>query len=231
MSSLREIQLNGVSVPLHVRRNSRARRILTRIDATLGAVVLVLPKRASESQGYELLYKHADWLLQRLSEIPPRIAFADGATIPICGEPHRICHLPNEAQRVRIVNGRLEAGGSLESLPQRLNAWLRAQARSLISPLATEKASAIGRKPLAVSIRDQKSRWGSCSSAGRLSFNWRLMMAPHHVLDYVVAHESAHLAQMNHSAEFWAIVAGLTVDIGSARNWLRRQGSTLHRYG
>ena len=152
-------------------------------------------------------------------------------TIPICGESHRICHLQNEVQHVRIVNGRIEVGGSLETLTQRLNAWLRAQARSLISPLATEKALAIGRKPLTVSIRDQKSRWGSCSSAGRLSFNWRLIMAPHHVLDYVVAHESAHLAEMNHSPEFWAIVARLTADIGSARKWLRHHGSTLHRYG
>ncbi len=231
MTSLSEVELGGMSVPLVVRRNRRARRILTRIDATTGSAVLVLPPGASEAQGLEFLCKHARWLLQRLSELPARIPFADGAIIPIRGQPHRICHQPAEPKGVRCMEGNIETGSHPDALSRRLGAWLRAEARTAITPLATEKSAAIGRKPLAVSIRDQKSRWGSCSSSGRLSFNWRLIMAPQQVLDYVVAHEAAHLAEMNHSAKFWTIVARLTDDAGQARDWLKRHGTGLHRYG
>ena len=231
MTKFREVQLDGMSAPLLVRRNRRARRILTRIDATAGAVVLVLPPRATEAQGFEFLHKHTDWLLQRFSALPPRIPFADGATIPFRGDPHMICHLPAESRRVRLAEGVIESGGRRDTLSQRIGAWLRAEARSAITPLATEKAATIGLKPFAVSIRDQKSRWGSCSSSGRLSFSWRLIMAPRQILDYVVAHEAAHLAQMNHSDRFWSIVARLTDDAGQARDWLKRHGGSLHRYG
>ncbi len=231
MTRHREVQLDGMAVPLLVRRNRQARRILTRIDATTGSVVLVLPPGASEAQGHEFLYKQAGWLLRRLSELPARIPFTDGAMIPFRGQAHRICQQPTEPKSVRRVKGIIEAGGRPDTLSQRLDAWLRAEARSMITSLATEKAAAIGRKPFAVNIRDQKSRWGSCSSSGRLSFNWRLIMAPHQILDYVVAHEAAHLAEMNHSEKFWAIVGRLTDDAGQARNWLKRHGAGLHRYG
>ena len=231
MTSPRKVQLDGMSVPLIVRRNRQARRILTRIDTRSGSVVLVLPPGASEAQGHEFLHKHAEWLRRRLSELPLRIPFADQATIPFRGQPHRICLLPAGPQRVQLADGSIEAGGRPGTLAKRLGAWFRAEARTTILPLATEKATAIDRIPDAVSIRDQKSRWGSCSSSGRLSFSWRLIMAPHHILDYVVAHEAAHLAQMNHSSSFWAIVARLTDDSGQARDWLKCHGASLHRYG
>ena len=231
MTDTREVLLDGRPVKLRVRRNRLARRIQTRIDGTSGSVTLVLPPRASEAQGLEFIRKNAVWLLHRLSELPPRIPFSDGAIIPFHGVPHRIRHDLASGRRVRLADGVIESGGKYDGLTQRLTSWLRAEARSTIEPLAVEKASVIGRIPLAVTIRDQKSRWGSCSSTGRLSFNWRLIMAPHNILDYVVAHEAAHLMQMNHSTQFWNIVGQLTENVGQARDWLKLHGGGLHRYG
>jgi predicted metal-dependent hydrolase len=231
MTDLREVLLDGQSVALLVRRNRQARRIQTRIDPTSGTVVLVLPMSASEAQGFEFLRKNAAWLLHRLSKLPPRIPFANGAIIPYRGVSHRIRHEPVDRPHVRLAEGIIETSGSDDGLARRLTTWLRAEARATIEPLAMEKATVIGCKPYAVSIRDQKSRWGSCSSTGHLSFNWRLIMAPHNILDYVVAHEAAHLAQMNHSAQFWRIVGQLTGNAEQARDWLKIHGGGLHRYG
>ena len=231
MTDTREVLLAGRPVTLRVRRNRLARRIQTRIDGTSGSVILVLPTRASEAQGLEFLRKHANWLLHRLSGLPPRIPFSDGAIIPFRGVPHRITYDPAAGRRVRLAEGIIESGGKYDGLTRRLTEWLRTEARSTIEPLAMEKAAVIDRQPYAVTIRDQKSRWGSCSSTGRLSFNWRLIMAPHNILDYVVAHEAAHLAHMNHSAQFWRIVSELTENVGQARDWLKLHGGGLHRYG
>jgi len=231
MTDIREMLLDGRPVTLRVLRNRQARRIQTRIDAASGSVILVLPMRANEAQGLEFIRKHANWLLHRLSELPPRIQFSHGAIIPFRGVPHRIKHDLASGRRVRLVDGIIEFGGKYDGLARRLTTWLRAEARSTIEPLAMEKADVIGHTPYAITIRDQKSRWGSCSSTGRLSFNWRLIMAPHNILDYVVAHEAAHLMQMNHSSQFWSIVGQLTENVGQARDWLKLHGSGLHRYG
>ena len=231
MTDISKVLLDGRPVTLRVRRNRRARRIQTRIDTTSGAVILVLPTYASEAQGLEFIYQHENWLLRRLSELPLHIPFANGAIIPFHGVPHRIRRGFSSKRRVQLADGAIEFNGKYDGLAPHLTTWLRAEARSTIQPLAMEKAAVIGRTPYAVSIRDQKSRWGSCSSTGRLSFNWRLIMAPHNILDYVVAHEAAHLIQMNHSKQFWCIVGQLTENVEQARGWLKIHGSGLHRYG
>ena len=109
--------------------------------------------------------------------------------------------------------------------------WLKSEAQRTISPLCLAKAAKIDRRVRRVVVRSQRSRWGSCGANGHLSFNWRLILAPDDVLDYVVAHEVAHLMEMNHSPAFWRVVRRLTPEMENARAWLNRKGQQLYRYG
>lgn len=231
MKEYRTVVLNGQLIQILIRRNSQARRIIIRIDTTSGMVVLVLPPRESVANGLKFLQKHPRWLKHRLSSLPKRIPFTNGAIIPFQGSPHLISHEPNGPKRMQLAYGMIKAGGNLNKLSQRLTIWLRAEARMTITLLANKKTAEINCRPFVISIRDQKSRWGSCSSSGHLSFNWRLIMAPPQILDYVVAHESAHLIHMNHSVTFWELVAQMTNDVHGSKNWLKQHGENLHRYG
>jgi len=159
------------------------------------------------------------------------VAFAAGAVIPLAGVPHRIRHDSGARGAVRRDGTELFVSGRPEHLARRLSDWLKGEARRVIAPLAREKAARIGCKPSGITIRDTRSRWGSCSARGGLSFSWRLVLAPEWVLDYVVAHEAAHLAHLNHGDDFWRTVAELTVAMDDARDWLGQHGTMLHRYG
>ena len=121
--------------------------------------------------------------------------------------------------------------GRAEHLPRRVRDYLKAEAKQELSVRSHDKAAAIGQRVTRVTLRDTKSRWGSCSHQGALSYSWRLILAPESVLDYVAAHEVAHLVHMDHSPSFWRLVADLHPDPDSARAWLKRDGSALWRYG
>ncbi len=231
MRETRSIDLAGREVALTIRRNPRARRLSLRIAGHDGSVVLVLPRGVAESVGMDFLTGRADWVLDRLGALPERVPFADGAVLPLGGEPHVVRHDGETRRPVFLNDGEIIVSGAPEHLPRRLGDWLRAESKRRIAPLAHAKAGRIGRRVTRITVRDQKSRWGSCAADGRLSFNWRLVLAPASVLDYVVAHEVAHLAEANHSPAFWRVVDRLTGDRGDARAWLRRHGALLHRYG
>ncbi len=231
MNRARKIKLGDREIALVVRRNARARRIGLRIAGHDDSVELVLPARGRDEDGLAFLRSRADWVLERLGRLPPCTPFADGSTIPLGDVPHRVRHAAGRRVPVAVEGGEILVSGRPEHLARRLGDWLRAEAKRRIEPLARTKASAIGRQVARITIRDQKSRWGSCARDGRLSFNWRLVMAPASVLDYVVAHEVAHIEVPNHSAEFWRVVDRLTGDRRAARAWLRRYGTRLHRYG
>jgi len=171
-----------------------------------------------------------DWIADRLDSVPAPIAFADGAEVPVLGVAHRVRHEAG-ARVVSRQDGEITVGGRAEHLPRRLRDWFRREARREIAPRVAAKAAQLGRKPGRITVRDTRSRWGSCSAAGNLSFCWRLVMAPEAVLDYVVAHEVAHLAERGHGLAFWRVVEGLTDDVATAKAWLRREGPGLHRYG
>ena len=218
-------------VPMTVRRSTRAKRILLRLDAAGGGVVLVLPRRASLAEGLRFARSKARWVARRLENLPPSVPFADGATIPLMGRSCEIVWSPGASRAVELVGDRIETGGPLETLPRRIEAWLRRLARARIEARAGAMALDIGARPGRIAIRDTSSRWGSCSHAGNLNFSWRLVLAPTSVLDYVVAHEVAHLKQLNHGKRFWRLVDGLVGDPQAARAWLRANGAGLHRYG
>ena len=151
--------------------------------------------------------------------------------VPVLGVPHVIDHEPAARRGVWCQNGAIRVSGRREHLARRVADFLRREAGTELSRRAHAKAETIGHKIERITLRDPKSRWGSCSSNKRLNFSWRLILAPEAVLDYVVAHEVAHLEHMNHGDRFWALVAELTPEVKRPRRWLHTQGASLLRYG
>lgn len=232
----RVMAVEGVSVPVEVRVSARARRLSMRVDAARNIVRISTPPRVPDADLQLFVGRHRDWLQQRLSAVPDKVAFVPGAIVPILGTDHIIRHVPGgrrTPQPVTLTNGtrELRVGGEADFVPRRVVDYLKAEARRLLAARSQEKAARLGARIAGITVRDTRSRWGSCSPDGRLSYCWRLVMAPEPVLDYVVAHEVAHLREMNHSARFWALCASLTDGVAEHRDWLRAHGARLHRYG
>jgi predicted metal-dependent hydrolase len=225
------LKLEGRAVPLLVRRSPLARQLVLRIDAKHDTAVVTIPPRVPIRQAVEMAEDRAEWILRLLDQLPPRVPFADGAFIPLLGEERRLRFHPGRRGTAWEENGEIHVAGPAEHLKRRLIDWLRRKARAEIVPRVHEKAARIDRTFKRVILRDTHSRWGSCAFNGDLSFCWRLVMAPVQVLDYVVAHEVAHLLVNDHSPRFWRQVAALTDDMESSRAWLRDHGGRLHRYG
>ncbi len=225
------LAVTGLDRPVALRRNARARRLSLRLDPTSGEVVVVAPPRVPAQVIADFVNRHAEWVRRRRAAMPVRMPFLPGVEIPILGVPHRIAHDPAAGRGVRCADGELRIGGPAEHLGARLAAWLRAEARRQLLLRSRAAALRLGVTVAAVTVRDTRSRWGSCASSGRLSYSWRLLLAPESVLDYVVAHEVAHLVEMNHSARFWAVVDRLHPDADRCRAWLKARGQDLHLYG
>jgi len=219
------------AVPLAVRRSARARRITLRIDDTTGSVVLTLPKRVSLSEGLAFADEKQRWIERRLDSLPPRVTFEPNAQIPVLGRKCRVAWTPGAPRAARLDGAVIRVGGERGLVGRRLETWLKRHAREEIGGRVEVMCRTIRARFGRVSIRDTRSRWGSASVDGNLSFSWRLVMAPEWVLDYVVAHEVAHLKHMNHGPKFWAVVDKLVDDPERAKRWLRAHGSGLHRYG
>lgn len=230
MKQAASLLLDERTVEVTISRSSRARRISLRIDPAHG-IVLTLPLRARLEDGLRFLDQTRPWIAQRLDKIRPALPWREGTAVPILGRPHLLCHHPHAARGVWTEEDRLCVSGQAEHMSRRITDFLKRQARNVMTAKATDMAARIGRRPGRISIKDTRSRWGSCSSQGSLSLSWRLIMAPEWVLDYVVGHEVAHLAQMNHSPAFWAVVHSLVGDPRPAKAWLKRHGPDLHRYG
>lgn len=229
---LRSLALpSGSVISLNLRRSTRARHILIRINESNGGVELVLPRRAALRDGLAFVQSRADWIETRLAGLPPAIPFRDGTVLPLLGKSLTLTGPVNGAKRTRRIGGNLLVPGDEEIFAKRVRRWLIAEARREIGGRADRLAHRVERPIRRLSIRDPATRWGSCSAAGGLSFSWRLILAPPAVLDYVVAHEVTHLRELNHSARFWSEVARLVGDSKAERIWLRRNGTQLRRYG
>ena len=229
--TLDALAAGGLPMTLGVRRSGRARRILLRIDRNARRAELVLPPGASVAEGRAFAEKKALWLRNRLALLPEAVPFEPGATVPVLGIDRLLIHAPEARAGVVMEEGRLVVSGEPDFFARRVRDWLKAEARRRIAGLSLAKAARIGRTVARISVRDPQSRWGSCSAAGNLNFSWRLILAPAEVLDYVVAHEVAHLKEPNHSAQFWALVDTLTDHADFGRSWLRANGPGLHAYG
>lgn len=225
------LKLSQCKVPLDVKRSPRARRIALRLDNADGSVKLVLPRGVSLSAGIAFAETHEEWILASLTKLPARVRFRDGTSIPFLGKAHVIHAESGARTHVRRAGGEIRLSGDSAGMERRVREFLKSEARRIIGERAREKAARIGRAASSVTIRDTKSRWGSCSASGRLSFSWRLIMTPEAVLDYVIAHEVAHMVEMNHGPRFWRLVGTLTPAVSESRRWLARNGSHLFRYG
>lgn len=225
------ISLAGREIPLLVRRNRYARRIVLRIDVEAGGVALTLPGRTALSEGLALAHERADWVIRCLDKLPARLSFADGVVVPLLGNDTTIRHAPDKRLGVAHVGDELIVSGGREHLARRVEDWLKREAKREIALRAPPMAARIGRTIAGLTVRDTRSRWGSCTPDGKLSFCWRLILTPDWVLDYVVAHEVSHLAHLNHGPKFWATVKSLGVVPDRARAWLDVHAERLQRIG
>lgn len=219
----------AAGLPVRLRVLSRARRLTLRIDPAGGGAVLTLPPGVRQAEAEAFLGRHADWLARALARQPVRTPIGPGARIPVAGAEAEVTLAPGPRRPPRLEGTRLVVQGPGAPGP-RVAAWLKLRARDALLPAVRRYSAMIGREAGTIALRDTRSRWGSCSSTGRLGFSWRLAMAPAEVLDYVAAHEVAHLVEMNHAPAFWDLVERLLPDYRRHRAWLRREGSRLHAY-
>ncbi len=224
------LDLGGRSVSVMVIHSARARRLALRLDPAKGPVVTV-PPRVSPSQTMDFLIRHRIWLAERLARLPGPVRLMPGQRVPLLGVSHLIVHCPDARRGVWLDCGEIRVSGVVEHVERRVRDFLMTQARQIIPLKARSLAGMAGRNVARITVKDTKSRWGSCSSQGNLAFSWRLVLAPETVLDYVVAHEVSHLFQMNHSAAFWRMVGTLCPHWQESRRWLKLNGHSLHGYG
>jgi predicted metal-dependent hydrolase len=218
-------------IEIGVRASPRAHRLSLKFDPSTDEFELVIPPRTSMRQALGFANQQTEWLAARLKELTPRVPFAPGSVLPILGQSYWIRHFGERGPPVFLKDGELMVSGATEHLARRVQDFLKARARAEITPRARTMATRLGRRITRISLRDPKTRWGSCSATGDLAFSWRLLLAPEHVLTYVVAHEVAHLAELNHSDRFWATVDRLMPDAERSKTWLKRHGKSLLRFG
>lgn len=224
--------LDGRNIPVNFRYNSRARRFIMRLDRSGRGIVVTVPPRASRDEGLAFVVRSQGWVIERIPRERVEVQFADGMEFPLRGTVVKIAHESQTRGTVRLDRNlnRVFVNGAAEHLQRRLVDWLKAEARRDLLSATERYARVMNVKFKRISIRDQKSRWGSCASDGSLSYSWRLVMAPDYVLDYVAAHEVAHLRYMDHSRKFWRLVLGHCAEASRAKVWLKANGSALHRY-
>jgi predicted metal-dependent hydrolase len=219
----------GQATDVRVTRNPRAQRISLRVDPTDGAVALTVPWHVSVEEGLRFAKRQSGWLRARLTRVPAAAPFVDGAEFELLGARVRVRH--GGKGPAKLADGELRVGGDPAFVALRVRDFLKGEARRVLAAKSRAAAARLGKTVKSVRIADPKSRWGSAARDGRLSFSWRLVLTPEFVCDYVVAHEVAHLAHMDHSPRFWAAVAALYGDPARAKAWLAANGAALHRHG
>ena len=222
---------NGYKIPVCVKFNSQAKRVILRIDQINEVARITLPPLTSKSEGLSFAKERAGWLVDQLKALPPKTQLTSGSILHIMDRNFEIRHQPDLKVGVQLIGMELIVSGKPEHLERRVIDWLKKYAREIISSKANDMAKHLERRINRITIRDTKSRWGSCSSQGNLSFCWRLIMTPEAVLNYVVAHEVSHLVHMNHSQEFWELVNTFNVNPKKSRTWLKCYGAMLQRIG
>ena len=226
------IRIGDRDLAVAFRRNAKAKRLILRFDRAGAGLVATVPKRVSRKAALDFVERSRGWIETRLASQVAPAPLGDAALVPLRGEAYRV-RATGTARGAVAVNAEAREillPGESGHLGRRLTDWLKAEARRDLETATRRYCSAMGVACRRLSIRDQKSRWGSCSAGGDLSYSWRLILAPSRVLDYVAAHEVAHLKEMNHGPRFWRLVLAHCPGAASARDWLRKNGAELHRY-
>ena len=215
-------------VEITLRRSARSRRFSLRVSQLDGRVTLSLPLRAREAEAMAFARTQEGWLRAALAKrvVVPTVGI--GSLVPVEGRLLRL--EAGSGRSLRIEGDSLLVPGDAAQAGVRVQAFLKVLARDRLVAASDHYAGLLGRKVGRVTLRDTRSRWGSCSADGALMYSWRLIMAPPEVLTYVAAHEVAHLVQMNHSDAFWSVVSGIYPGWQDQRRWLHGQGAALHSY-
>ena len=224
----REITVGNPPIPVQVKQSRRARRLSLRVSRLDGKVSLTVPSFSSDKEVTGFLAEKESWLRKHLTDIAPPTPLRIGGAVLLGGIDVPI--VGGDVKRAALRDGAIVVPHDPATVAPRIKALLKLKARDALAAMSDHYASVLGRSYTRISLRDTRSRWGSCSSEGVLMYSWRLIMAPDDVLNYVVAHEVCHLAEMNHSAAFWGHVAELMPDYQVHRRWLRENGNELHRY-
>jgi len=220
----------AVGFPLKVVKSARAKRLTLRIDQQERLPVLTLPNRCSAKRATEFVLSYKEWIEQALNKLPETRRFTDGIQISFFGRQLTICHAPDKRCGVYEQDGCLFVSGKKEFLHRRVKDYLKKQAQIKLWSLSKQQADKINCRLKDVTIKDTKSRWGSCSSLHNINYNWRISLAPKFVIDYLVAHEVSHLKHQNHSDEFWKCVSELYPQAEEGKSWLRQHGKDLYLY-
>ena len=228
------VTIDGEAVSVTVRVNARARSYRLSLPHS-GGPLLTLPPHGKWSEAEAFLLRHHNWLAARIKRAPKAASFSDGGVVPLRGVDHRIITTGKLRGRVE----RAEDDGEMVLLvpgdpahqARRLTDWFKDEAHADLSARSAFHAARLGVSVKSIKMRSQASRWGSCSSSGNINYNWRLVLAPPFVLDYVAAHEVAHLVEMNHSAAFWATVTRTLPEMEKGRAWLKAHGRQLMAHG
>ncbi|MEM1302083.1 MAG: SprT family zinc-dependent metalloprotease [Pseudomonadota bacterium] len=216
-------------ITVHLRRSSRAKRLSLRVSRLDGRVTMTLPRRLPLREAEAFARQKQSWLAGHLAQQVPASRAVPGAVIPFQGIGHVVT--PADIRSPRIEDGMLLVPTrGAERTPARVAAFLKERARERLVGASDHYTGLVGRRYTRMTLRDTRSRWGSCSSQGALMYSWRLIMAPPDVLDYVAAHEVAHLVEMNHSAAFWSVVERLFPGHAAQKRWLRDRGHELQRW-
>lgn len=213
------------------RRHANARRLVLRLNLEGTGGIVTVPRGVSRSQALSFVNRSQAWLEARLKQRGSNISLCAGNCIPLRGRDHEIRHIATRRGAVTVdpVENVIFVPGDLPHVSRRLSDWLKSLARGELMAASRKYAVAMGVNYRRIAIRDQRSRWGSCSAAGDLSFSWRLILTPPFVLDYVAAHEVAHIKHMNHGLGFWRLVLGHCPDASRAKKWLKTHGPNVHR--
>ncbi len=227
------LRIDDTSVAVTLKLNPRARRLIVKVHPSTGEVTVVAPSRRALEGALAFARSESDWISKRLARVPKPVTLSLGTHIPYRGVPHLIV----EGERGRAVWADEEDGdpvllvsGNPEHISRRVLDFMKREARKVLDERTTHYSEKLGIRPRRLTVRDTASRWGSCSAQRSLSFSWRLILAPDFVLDYVVAHEVAHMKEMNHGPRFWKLVEMLGADVKRAQRWLSEHGTLLHRY-
>jgi predicted metal-dependent hydrolase len=224
------LKIEGRAVEVNVRLNPRARRLIVKVHPTTGEVSVTAPSQRALDKAMEFARGQSDWIALQRSRVPEPVELGIGAVLPYKGHDHIVREGEAGRGAAWAEGGAIYVTGAKAHHPRRLIDFLKREARREFEARTPEFARRIGVRHKRITVRDTASRWGSCSVQGSLSYSWRLILAPSFVLDYVVAHEVAHMRELNHGPAFWRLVRELVGDPRRAQNWLRDHGAALHRY-
>jgi predicted metal-dependent hydrolase len=223
--------VQSYSLPYVFRQNPRAKRLSLRVDPHNQRLVVTVPHGTSQQRLQDFLSQTEGWSRSRLAKLLPSLPLKDGTVVTILGEEITLRSVPESRKRLWVEDNTVWIGGHPDNIPIRVKAWIIKTLKNYVEKRSIEFATTLNKRIKEIRVRDLKSRWGSCSSEGVLCYTWRLAFASLDIIDYVCAHEVAHLVEMNHSPRFWKIVHQLCPNALHHRHWLKKQGAQLLRYG